>query len=430
MARGARRGERLMRRADTPAEAAFREQARRWLAAHAEPRRPSGNWSDGPQPHTPENERAYFERCRAWQRTLFDGGYAGITWPRRFGGRGGTPGEALIFGQEQARFDVTSGFLPASIALLGPALMRHGDDAQRERYLRPLLRGDEVWCQLFSEPDAGSDLAALRTRAERDGDGFAVNGQKLWTTSAQFSDRGFLLARTNFDAPKHVGISFLLVDMRAPGIEVRPLVTAKGDRHFNEVFFTNLRVRLEDVVGGIDRGWEVAKTTLANESVMIGTGRQRLGSVASLLREAQRSGRFADAALRQQLGAALVEERVLGFLQDRMQEAVLEGQRPDLDGSVLKVLWAESRARKAEIAIALQGAAGLLEGEDAPQGGFWQEQWLDRPMGTIGGGTLEVHRNGIGERALGLPREPRPDRDVPFRELRAPSGAPGRDGGD
>lgn len=408
-----------MRRPDTAEEASFRGEARRWLEAHAEPRRESGNWSDGPHPHTPENERAYFERCRRWQQTLFDGGYAGITWPRPYGGRGGTPAEALIFAEEQARFDATSGFLPASIALLGPALMRHGSEAQRERTLRPLLRGDEAWCQLFSEPDAGSDLAALRTRALLEGDHFVVNGQKLWTTGAQYCECGFLLARTNPELPKHAGISFLLIDMRAPGIEVRPLVTAKGDRHFNEVFFTDLRVPAENVVGGIDAGWEVAKTTLANESVMIGSGRGRLGSAAALLREAQAAGRFSDPVLRQLLGAALVEERVLGFLQDRLQEALLDGRRPDLDGSVLKVLWAESRFRKAEIAVALQGAAGLLEGEDAPQGGFWQEQWLDRPMGSIGGGTLEVHRNGIGERALGLPREPRADRDIPFRKLEA-----------
>jgi alkylation response protein AidB-like acyl-CoA dehydrogenase len=408
-----------MRRADTPEEAAFRAEARRFLEASAEPRRDSGNWSDGPHPHTPENERRHFERCRAWQRTLFDGGFAGIAWPKKYGGRGGTPIQAMIFAEEQARFDVTAGFLPASIALLAPALLKHGSETQRERYLKPLLRGDETWCQLFSEPGAGSDLAALRTRAEPRGDHFVVNGQKLWTSSAQFCDRGFLLARTNPDKPKHAGISFLLVDMRQPGVEVRPLVTAVGGRHFNEVFFSDFRVPVENVVGGIDSGWEVAKTTLANESVMIGSGRGKLGSVAALAREARARGRFGDPLVRQQLGRALVEERVLAMLQDRLQEAVLEGRRPDVDGSVLKVLWSESRFRKAEIALSLQDAAGLLEGDDALQRGFWQEQWLDRPMGSVGGGTLEVHRNGIGERVLGLPREPREDRDRPFRELEA-----------
>ena len=185
------------------------------------------------------------------------------------------------------------------------------------------------------------------------------------------------------------------------------------------MFFNDFRVPVENVVGGIDNGWEAAKTTLANESVMIGSGRGRDGSVAALAREARGRGRYEDPLVRQQLGRALVDERVLAMLQDRMQEAVLDGRRPDLDGSVLKVLWSESRFRKAEIALSLQDAAGLLEGDAAMQHGFWQEQWLDRPMGSVGGGTLEVHRNGIGERVLGLPREPREDRERPFRELEA-----------
>jgi acyl-CoA dehydrogenase len=407
-----------MRRRDTPEEAAFRAEARAWLEAHARRRTGDGDWSRGPRDHDPAAEAAFFERCRAWQRALFDGGWAGITWPRRFGGRGGTPAQGVIFAEELAAFDATSGFLASTIDLVGATLLRHGSDAQRERWLRPLLRGDEVWCQLFSEPEAGSDLAALRTRAERRGDEFVVNGQKLWTTSAQHCDFGILLARTNPDVPKHRGITFLLVDMRTPGIEVRPLVTITGSRHFNEVFLTDVRVPVANVVGEVDAGWAVARTTLASESVMIGTSAQG-PDARSLLRRAREAGRWGDPLVRQRVAAAWVEERLLAAMADRVRAAVLAGRPPDVDGSVLKVFWAESRARKHATGLWLQGPEGLLAGGDAPDGGLWSTAVLDRGMGTIGGGTVEVHRNGMAERVLGLPRDPRGDRDLPFRDLRA-----------
>ena len=407
-----------MRRDDTPEQARFRAEAHAWLEANADRRTGVGGWAMGSHEPTPEAEAAHFARCREWQRKLYDGGWAGITWPREFGGRGGNPAEAIIFDEEMAQFDATAGFLPSSISLLGPALMTHGNDRQRERFLRPLLRGDEVWCQLFSEPDAGSDLAALRCRAERDANHFVVTGQKVWTTSAQFADWGFLLARTNPDVPKHSGITFLLVEMNDPGITVRPLPTLKGDRHFNEVFFDAVRVPVENVVGEIDGGWAVAKTTLMNESAMIGTSNAGAARALDLVQSARASGRWSEPLVRQRIAAAYVEERILGLTQDRLKQALLDGRIPDVDGSVLKILWAESRARKAETALWLQGADGLLDKDDALLDGFWQDQVLARYLGTVGGGTVEVHRNGIGERALGLPREPRTDRDVPFRDLK------------
>jgi acyl-CoA dehydrogenase len=392
---------------DSEADARFRAEARAFLERHARRRRGAGDWSLGPRAHTPEAEREHFERCRAWQRTLFDGGFAGITWPAACGGRGGTAAQALIFAEEQEAFDVTSGFLSSTIDLVGPALLRHGSEAQRQRYLRPLLRGDEVWCQLFSEPDAGSDLAALRTRAERVGDDFVVTGQKLWTSSAQFCDFGILLARTDPDAPKHRGISFFLVDMRSPGIEVRPLPTATGSRHFNEVFFGGVRVPADQLVGALHGGWAVARETLAHESASIGSSAHGTGDVAALVRLARERGLAGDAHVRQQVAAAYVRERLLAWMRERLQAAIRAGRAPELDGSVLKVFWAESRVCKDETALRLLGPEGLLAGGDAPDGGRWPDQVLDRYTGTIGGGTLEVHRNGIGERVLGLPREPR-----------------------
>jgi acyl-CoA dehydrogenase len=402
---------------DSPADAAFRAEVRAWLEAHAQPRGPRGNWSDGPREHTPQAEAQHFARCRAWQRTRYAGGWAAIPWPRRWGGRDGTALQQMIYSEEEARFDVTTGFLAASIALLGPALLVHGNDAQRERFLGPMLRADETWCQLFSEPAAGSDLARLATRAERRDDRFVVNGQKVWTTSAQHCDWGFLLARTNPDAPKHRGISFLLVDMRTPGVEVRPLRTMARTTHFNEVFFTDVEVPVQNVVGEIDGGWSVARTTLAHEAVMIGSGVQRDDRAENLIELARERARLDDPRVRQELATAWINQRILGLFRERLGEALRAGRPPDLDGSALKLFWSESRIQRAELGLALLGPEALLDGPDAFRHGFWQAAVLSRAMGSVGGGTHEVHRNNLGERALGLPREPRGDAELSFREL-------------
>ena len=392
----------------------FRAGARAWLADHARPRTGPGDWSNGPRDPSWEAECEYFERCREWQRSLFDGGWAGITWPREYGGRGGSPAEAVAFAQEQAAFDVTSGFLASTIALVGPTLLTHGDERQRERYLRPLLRGDEVWCQLFSEPGAGSDLANLATRGVVDGDELVVNGQKVWTSGARHADRAILLVRTNLDAPKHRGITYGLVDMRQPGIEVRPLRQINGAAHFTEVFLTDARLALDDVVGAVDGGWAPARTTLSNESALIGASTSGADSTA-LIELARSMARSTDARVRQGLAAAWMRERVLALLRDRVQGEILAGRHPSIDGSVLKLLWSADRAAKGELALALLGPAGTLDGPDAHEHGFWQTLFLNRFWASIGGGTDEVHRTMVGERSLGLPAEPRVDRDVPFR---------------
>ncbi len=405
-----------MRREDTQDEANYRAEARAWLLAHAPG--PGRGFASGVKEHTPEAEHAYFEKCRAWQRTLYDGGWGAITLPKAYGGQEGSAAQSLIFQEEQGQFDVTTAFLKASIDLIAPALLRFGTELQKERFLRPMLRGDEAWCQLFSEPEAGSDLAALRCRAVQDGDELIINGQKLWTTSAQHADWGFLLVRTNPEVPKHAGISFVLVDMKTPGVEVRPLPTITGGRHFNEVFFNDVRVPVAQVVNGINEGWVVARQVLMNESVSIGTSGVGSDSCEGLVRTAQARGCWDESRIRQGVASAYIEDRVLGWLGDRIKNAVLDGKMPDVDGSVVKVLWAESRARKSDVALDILGADAVLDGEDAENHGFWQNHMLDRYMGTIGGGTVEVHRNGIGERVLRLPRESRPDRDVPFRDLK------------
>lgn len=403
-----------MRREDTQDEAAFRGEVRAWLEANAELR--------GEKPitvldHSPAAEARSWKATQEWQAKKFEGGWAAITWPVEYGGRGGTPIESMIFNEEQSKFDVPMGFIAASLGMIGPALMRYGTEDQK-KYLPAMLRGDEVWCQLFSEPEAGSDLAAVRTRGHVEGDELVINGQKVWTTSANLADKGFIVLRTNPDVKKHDGISFALIDMKQPGVEVRPLVTMRGDRHFNEVFLTDVRTPLDHVVNGIDRGWPVTTFVLMNEGAFIGTSVQSVTTVTALIKDAKASGRLEESAVRQRLGEAYARERVLGQLQDRLKGALLDGRNPDVDGSVLKILAAEWGHERAVTANWLQGASGMLAGGDAPMSGLWQDQVLSRGLMSVGGGTLEVHRNGLGERALRLPKEPRFDRDIPFRDLK------------
>jgi alkylation response protein AidB-like acyl-CoA dehydrogenase len=377
---------------DTPEEAAVRAAARTFLAAHAS----AFAGGDG----------RTIERCRAWQRTLADGGWAAITWPVEHGGRGAPTAHEVVFRQEEAAFGVSSGFLTATIALVGPTLLAHGTDDQRARYLGPLLRGDEVWCQLFSEPDAGSDLAGLRTTATRDGDEWVVNGQKVWTSGAQHADHGILLARTDPDAPKHEGITYFLVDMRAPGVEVRPLRQIDGATEFNEVFLTGVRGPAANVVGEVHGGWAVARTTLANESSMIGGHRGAVTDPDAVVALARKIGATADPLARQRVADAYIRARTLRFLGDRVQTAVRQGRAPGPEGSVLKLLWAGTGTRAATNAISLLGASPLVIDDGTA---YWQQQLLRQFHWRIGGGTDEIHRNMIGERALGLAREPRGD---------------------
>jgi alkylation response protein AidB-like acyl-CoA dehydrogenase len=377
---------------DSPEEAAFRAEARAWLERHA---RPVTSRRD-------PFEEGHVDRCKAWQRTLYDGGWAGITWPKEYGGRGASAIEAAIFSQEQARFDVSTGVFAVAIGMVGPTLIAHGTPAQKRRYLDPMLRGDEVWCQLFSEPGAGSDLAGLSTRAVRDGDEWVVNGQKVWTSGAQHSDFGILLARTDPSVPKHDGITFFLVDMRTPGIEVRPLRQITGVAHFNEVFLTDLRLPAESVVGEVGGGWRVARTTLANERTLIGGGAGAgFADVAAL---AAACGAGADLRHRQDLAAAYSRWEIMRFLGYRVQTALSQGRAPGPESSILKLFYSQHLARTADLVLAVQGTAGT-SGD-----GLWHSWFLNQWGSRIGGGTDQIQRNIIGERVLGLPREPAVDR--------------------
>jgi alkylation response protein AidB-like acyl-CoA dehydrogenase len=403
---------------DSPALAAFRAEVREFLDAHAELRRgDERDWSRNGAATDEEVADDYRRRCRAWQQTLADNGWAGLTWPTRFGGRGGTPAEQVVFNQELARYDATSGFITAAQALVGPTLMQHGTPEQQERYLEPLLRGDEWWCQLFSEPGAGSDLSALATRAVRDADDWVVNGQKVWTSNAQYADFGILVARTDPDVPKHDGLTFFIVDMRSPGIEIRPLVQAQGVAHFNEVFLSDVRIPATNVVGEVGEGWKVTRTTLRSESSMI-SGAGQATPFTAVLALAEQRGRADDPVVRQGLATVYSNELIQKWMGWRTQTAVMTGRYDlALHGSLLKNFFTRSFAAKVDLALDIEGAEGMLA-EDAEGGGFWQYQFLNQFASKIGGGTEEVHRNNLGEQALGLPREPSVDRDVPWNQTR------------
>ena len=316
--------------------------------------------------------------------------------------------QQIIFNQEQARFEVSSGALTIGLAMVGPTLIAWGTEDQQSRYLGPMLRGEEMWCQLFSEPGAGSDLAGLITGAELDGDAWVVNGQKVWTSMAQHSEWGILLARTDRAAPKHRGISYFLVDMKSEGVEVRPLRQIDGVAHFNEVFLTDVRIPANQIVGDVDNGWRVAQTTLQSERVAIGSGEGlRFADVRALLAGigAGQSSRY-----RQQIASAFIRFELLRYLGLRVQTAISQGRPPGAESSVMKLAFSEHIAALTDLLLDLEGAAGMLGSEAAPDNGFWQQHFLSQWSIRIGGGTDQIQRNIISERVLGLPREPTPER--------------------
>jgi alkylation response protein AidB-like acyl-CoA dehydrogenase len=398
---------------ETPEETAVRAEIRAWFeqphVVAAARQMAAGSMG--------ADELDWVERAKRWQRFLADEGWACITWPAEYGGRGGTPTEAAIFAEEATRAGVFGNAFAVGVSMAGPTIIAHGTDAQKKRYLRPMLRGEEVWCQLFSEPGAGSDLAGLSTRAERDGDEWVVNGQKVWTSGAHFSDLGILLARTDPSVPKHRGISYLLVDMHADGIEVRPLRQMTGATGFNEVFLTDVRVPVENTLGEVNAGWAVAMTTLANERTFMGGGGGRSLAFRDLRTLAASHDVDRDPVVRQGLAASFTRAEISRYLAMRVRTQTSRGLPPGPEASVSKLFAAWNLKRNTELALAIEGAAGMLAGADAPAGGAWQQSFLGAPSIRIAGGSDEIQRNVMGERVLGLPGEPRVDKDVAFKDI-------------
>jgi acyl-CoA dehydrogenase len=398
---------------DSPAEAAFRAEVRAWLDVHAS-RKSDGTvrlsvlegFDDRPET---------IERARQWQHRLYDGGWAAITWPVEHGGRGAGPLESIVFGEELGRYDVPVQLFTIGLGMIGPTLIVHGTDEQKQRYLAPMLRGDEIWCQLWSEPDAGSDLAGLKTRAERDGDDFVLNGQKVWTSGAHYSDFGLGVFRSDVDVPKHRGISALIVRMDAPGITIRPLRQINGAAHFNEVFFDDVRVPVANLVGDLHDGWRVARTTMMNERLSAGVMGSMTETMGPLLGLARRFD--GDRLVRQRLAHAYTQARLFDLTTARVRTALARNAIPGPEVSILKLFAAVAGTELADLGVDLLGPAGALWGDDGPEGGRWASGLLASFAMHIGGGTDEIQRNIIAETVLGLPREPSSDKDVPFRDL-------------
>jgi alkylation response protein AidB-like acyl-CoA dehydrogenase len=397
----------------------MRARAREWLDANASRRRHDSSEfkrrMSAASQASPEEERAHVERCKAWQRKLFDAGFAGIAVPRDYGGQGGTAAQQRAFQQEVARYEIDTGVFSVGLGMVAPTLLAHATEEQKRRLIPPLLRGEEVWCQLFSEPGAGSDLAGLTTRAERDGDEWVVNGQKVWNSFAHVAEWGILLARTNWDVPKHRGITYFVVEMRTPGIEARPLRQITGVAHFNETFLTDVRIPHDQVIGEVDGGWGVAQTTLMAERTLIGGG-MGLG-FRDYLELARHFERTDDPEIRQRLAAAYSRFEILRLLGERARAAAKRGNPLGPESSVAKLAISHHVAENGDLAVAIEGAGGMLTGADAFENGFWQQSFLGQWGIRIGGGTEQVQRNILGERVLGLPPEPRPDKTEPFRDV-------------
>lgn len=400
---------------DTPAEAAVRARARAWLESVAKRRgEGDGAWQSF-RAKTDADDLDQLALAKAWQATKFEAGWAAPHWPVEHGGQGLTGIEAGLVSEEEGRFDVAASFFVVGVDMAGPTLMAHGTPEQQKRFLEPMLRGDEVWCQLFSEPGSGSDLASLATRAERDGEEWVLTGQKVWTSSAHTADWGICLARTDPDAAKHAGITYFLVDMHAPGVTVRPLRQIDGAIHFNEVFLDGVRVPHDHVVGDVNDGWRVAMTTLTAERTSIGKGGQtRWRDVADL---AHRFDRADDPMLRQELARLATREMIQRWLVYRVRTAAAHGVPPGPEASVLKLVNSHQVEHVGNVLLSVLGPVGMLWDDDAPDGGFWQDVFLFQWSSRIGGGTENIQRNILAERVLGLPREPDPLKGQPWRDL-------------
>jgi alkylation response protein AidB-like acyl-CoA dehydrogenase len=411
---------------DNPQEAAYRAQVRAWIEA---------NVPD--MIHlTPDQRKNWHPAHKAvahiWQKTKAEAGYACISWPKERGGAGGSAIEEAIFNQEEARAGIQFTYFMTGLHMLLPALMEFSTDEAALARIAPAVRGEEVWCQLFSEPSSGSDSAATRTAAVRDGDpgsgsgtgDWVINGQKVWNSGAQVADYGMVITRTDPDLPKHKGLTAFWLDMKTPGVEVRPIKMMSGDDEFNEVFFTDVRIPDSQRVGGVNEGWKVVISTLMNERASLGSGTGlSWRDIMALAKQSPAWGgsTLADPAFREWLADYYVSAEAVRLLSFRNLTALSKGHTPGPEGSAGKLLWSGNTQDLTNQALDMLDQFGLVDGADqAAMGGAFQHRFLWSPGLRLGGGTDEIMKNIIAERVLGLPGEPRVDKNVPFRDI--PSG--------
>ena len=391
----------------TPEERQFRDEFRAWLKNNI-----PAEWS-GMDLREPESARERFAFLRAWQKKMADARWVGIHWPKEYGGRGASIIQQTIFIEEMARAQAPPLVNVLGLSLLGPTLIAFGTPEQKSRYLHKILNADEIWCQGYSEPNAGSDLAALRTEGVRQGEDFVVNGQKTWTSFGHMADWCFAVVRTDPEAPKHKGLTYILIDMHSPGVSVRPLKQMTGESEFNEVFFENVKVPVENVVGNVNGGWDIAIATLMFERGTLGaslqiTFKRQIERLIELSRTIKRNGRPAseDPVIRQKLAQIYAEVEIFRLNQMRTVTRMSKTGVPGAEGSIQKLFWSEMNQRMQQVAMELLGPWGQLS-HDSPQAidsGQWAHHYLRSRGNTIEAGTSEIQRNIIGHFVLGLPR--------------------------
>jgi acyl-CoA dehydrogenase len=399
---------------DTPEEAAYRQKVRTWLEANAPRTRDANDDGEG---------GGDLAAAKAWQAKKAAAGFACITWPKEWGGQGGTPIDSVIFGEEEARYPIPSNPFQIGLGMCVPTVMNFADPATKERFGPPAIRGEEIWCQLFSEPAGGSDLAGLRTSAVKADDGsgdWIINGQKIWTSGAQHSQWGLLITRTNPDAPKHKGLTMFFLSMSTPGVEVRPIKQANGQSGFNEVYFTDVRIPDDQRLGAVGQGWEVSLTTLMNERLSIGSGMSTgFPELFEFCLSAEIDGQPAvdDASVRSRLAQFAVKQSGLKYTGMRAITALSKGQTPGPENSIGKLVAGATMQELAMFALDIQGQSGAIQDESSPMNARFQQVLLRSPATRIEGGSDEILRNIIGERVLGLPGDIRVDKDVAFRDI-------------
>jgi alkylation response protein AidB-like acyl-CoA dehydrogenase len=408
---------------DTPEEAAFRAEARAWIDANA------------PKQLRHDLETAGFgslslegvdpmAAAKAWQKRKFDAGWACLHWPKEYGGRGATPIERVIWGQEEGPYGALGGTFIIGQGMCGPTVMAYATEDQKRRFLPRIASGEEVWCQLFSEPAGGSDLAGLRTRAEPAADGsgdWIINGQKIWTSGAHYSDYGILITRTDANVPKHKGMTMFFLSMQTPGIEIRPIKQANGQSGFNEVYFTDVRIPDAQRLGAVNAGWGVSLTTLMNERLSIGSGMSTgFPELFDLCCRIETANGLAvdDPAVRARLATWAIRTTGLKYTGYRAISAVSRGENPGPENSIGKLVAGSTMQEIAMFAEDLQAQAGIVsDPELAAANGRFQAMLLRSPATRVEGGTDEILRNIIAERVLGLPADIRVDKDVPFNQI-------------
>ena len=403
--------------ADTTEEARFRQEARSFLEQHA----PALAGRAGAE----ESESDFLARAKAWQKLKQENGWACLNWPKAFGGRVATPMEMIIWNQEEARYNVPTQPFAIGLGMCGPVVMGFAGDEQRAAYLPKMASGEEIWCQLFSEPAGGSDVANLRTRAVQDGDEWVINGQKIWTSGAQYCDYGILLTRTDPSVPKHQGLTMFIVNMKAPGVEIRPIKQASGKSGFNEVYFTDVRIKDDHRLGAVGDGWKVSIVTLMNERLAVGSASgpdaKEMLALAQTLEVDDRPA-LENKAVRDRIATWHCEQSGLHFTKLRVQSAMSRGETPGPENSITKIVSANKLQGIGSYGMDLMDMGGILVDQDGQDDSFYGA-WMSAPGLRIAGGTDEILRNIIAERVLGLPGDIRVDKSIPFTEV--PQGGKG-----